>query len=375
MPYLRLLPSKKWQATYRDARNRRHSITRPTKAQARTEALEAEAAIRRGAWIDPELGRATFREWHDKWWAARVVEESTRRKNKSVLSVHVLPEWGSTPLDAIRHIDVQTWVARMVKAKVGAETIHTAHQIFAAVVEAAVREGLIRANVTRGVQLPTVPKQPDRYVADEEVAAIVAAIATPRDRVERVEQDARMVALVHKLGLRWGEVAGLHVHRVDLGRKELHVVEVATRHDGIKAYPKSKRSRRTLPLTDALVDLLAKQVVDRPARGLVFPGDREEPLSYSNWRRRVWVRALGAAAIGEPLPTFHDLRHTAASNLAADGMDGSSLRDFMGHESLTTTNRYLHAGTGSMERMRAVLGARDAPLTHDLVVIPGGKAG
>ena len=353
VPYITRLPSGKYRAVYRGRDGRRRSITRPTKSEARAEALERESEVRRGVWRDPELGKITFETWHARWLKGRVVEENTRRKNASHLDNHVMPRWRTIPLDGIEKLEVQEWVADMQRRKVGAETIHSAVGIFGTVLEAALDHGLIRANPARGVDLPEVPKQPFRIVSDEEAQKILGNLSGA---------DERMVRLDWRLGLRWGEVAGLHTHRVDLKRKELHVVEVLTRHDGIKAHPKSKMSRRTLPLTDALAELLEEQMHGREGRSLVFTGPNGQPLDYSNWRRRVWLDAV--TGLADPLPTFHDLRHTCASNLIADGVDVASVQAFMGHESLLTTQRYVHAAPSARERIRAVLEARDTPVTH-----------
>lgn len=365
MPYLKRLPSGKFRAVYRGRDGRRHSITRPTKAEARAEALERESEVRRGTWRDPDLGKTTFETWRDRWLKGRVVEENTRRKNSSHLSNHVIPRWGKVPLDGIEKLDVQEWVADMQRRRVGAETIHAAVGVFGTILQAAFEHGLIRTNPARGVDLPEVPKQPFRIVSDDEATAIIGKMTG---------QDARLVRLDLRLGMRWGEIAGLHTHRVDLDRREVHVVEVLTRHDGIKAYPKSKKSRRTLPLTDAMAELLKVQMDGKSSRALVFAQSNGEPLDYSNWRRRVWVEAVTAAEMAEPIPTFHDLRHTCASNLIADGVDVASVQAFMGHESLLTTQRYVHAAPAARDRLRAILNARDTPVTHDETVEPEADA-
>lgn len=348
MPYLVKLTSGKWRAVYRGRDGRRHSITRPTKSEARAEALEREHEVRTGTWRDPELGKVEFTLWKDRWVKGRVVEGNTTRKNESHLKNHVIPRWGKVPLDGIEKLDVQEWVATMTRKGVGADTVHGCVSIFCTILEAAVDHHLIRANPARGLDLPEIAKQPFRIVSEQEAQTIIG-------RLEG--RDAALVRLDLRLGLRWGEVAGLHCHRVDLDRRELHVVEVLTRHDGIKAYPKSKRSRRTLPLTDSLADLLKRQM-DGLKGQLVF-GE----LDYSNWRRRIWLPAV--EGLTTPVPTFHDLRHTCATNLIADGMDIASVQAFMGHESLRTTERYVHAAPSARERLRAVLEARDTPVTHE----------
>jgi integrase len=349
------LPSGKWRAVYRGRDGRRRSITRPTKAEARDEALERESEVRRGVWRDPDLGKIAFSTWHERWLKGRVVEANTRRKNDSHIRNHIEPRWGDVPLDGVEKLDVQEWIADMQRAKVGAATIGEAVAHFGTILQAAADHGLIRGNPARGVDLPERPRQPFRILTDDEVATLLKVLTG---------QDERMVRLAWRLGPRWGEVTGLHGHRVVVDRRELHVVEVLTRHDGVKAYPKSKKSRRTLPFTDTDAEALKVQLDGRDPKGLVFAADNGQPLDYSNWRRRVWVPAVREAGLAVPLPTFHDLRHTCASNLIADGVDVASVQAFMGHESLLTTQRYVHAAPSARARIRAVMEARDTPATH-----------
>ena len=58
--------------------------------------------------------------------------------------------------------------------------------------------------------------------------------------------------------------------------------------------------------------------------GLVFTSPAGKPLRHTNFRRRVWLAALGAAEL--PAIHFHDLRHTG-NTLAANA--GASLRELM----------------------------------------------
>ncbi|WP_234346185.1 transcriptional regulator [Streptomyces sp. NRRL F-5755] len=67
-------------------------------------------------------------------------------------------------------------------------------------------------------------------------------------------------------GLRWGELSGLHRHRIDQRRSRLFVVEVNTR-SGIKEYPKSSKSRREVPLPSHVLEVLERHIhrLDRDA--------------------------------------------------------------------------------------------------------------
>jgi integrase len=92
-----------------------------------------------------------------------------------------------------------------------------------------------------------------------------------------------VVATAAGAGLRWGECVGLRRRNVDLLRRELHVVEVAVEVAGrvtFKLYPKSKASRRTVPLPDFLIAALAEHLAAFPAEldERVFRNERGGPL-------------------------------------------------------------------------------------------------
>ena len=135
----------------------------------------------------------------------------------------------------------------------------------------------------------------------------------------------------------------------------MHVVEVLTQSGAIKTHPKSARSRRVVPLEDRALEALAVQQ-ETWRDGLVFRTEGQRPgrpMIETNWRRRAWLPAVEALA--GPKPTPHDLRHTFASRLVADGVDMATVQAALGHESLQTTGRYVHAAPESGARVRAAL--------------------
>lgn len=366
MPTVReLIKGRKYQGVYRDAAGKRHTRVFPTRTAARTWAADGEAAVRAGAHRDPRAGRTTLRVWLERWEQARVVEDSTRRSDQTYRK-DVLAAFGSWPLDSITRMEVQGWVRRLEQDGRGAVAIGKAAQLLTSLLEDAVREGKIPANPARGVRLPAVPRQPDRLISLEEEAVLLDALPT--------DQDRRMVTVLLDTGLRYGELAGLHAHRVGMLRRELHVVETLTQAGKVKSYPKSRKSHRVIPLSDRALEALAVQQ-ERWPDGLLFRTARgARPMVEANWRRRAWLPA--ASLLAAPVPTPHDCRHTALSRLVAEGVDLKTVQEFAGHESLNTTLRYLHAAPDAGERVRAALrrisAARGADLAHEPVSdLPG----
>lgn len=370
----RKLENGRWQGRYRDESGRQHTRVFPTRTAARTWAADGEASVRGGTHSDPRAGRITLKDWHKRWTAARVVEESTRRSDRTY-GKDVLDRWGAWPLNAITRMDCQAWVRQLEEDGRGAVAVAKAAQLLATILQAACDEHppLLLVNPARGLRLPEQSKQPDRILDVDEETALLVALPTPQDR--------RMVEVLLDTGLRYGELAGLHTHRVDLRRRELRVVEVLTQAGKIKAYPKSKAGQRVIPLEDRAVAALEVQLAERREGVLFLTARGGRPMIESNWRTRAWNPAVrscwpgvdddGQAVLGAlpaPLPTPHDCRHTYASRLVADGVDLRTVQAVLGHESIITTMRYMHLMPDAHKRIRQALQRRfSEPPGADLV--------
>jgi integrase len=171
-----------------------------------------------------------------------------------------------------------------------------------------------------------------------------------------------MVATAAGAGLRWGECVGLRRRNVELLRRELQVVEVAVEVAGrvtFKSYPKSKASRRTVPLPGFVIEALAEHLAALPAEldELVFRKSAAGRYSRANFRQRVWLPGLARSGLVER-PTFHDLRHRYATWLVSEGVPVNVVQAVMGHEQASTTlSRYTHVPADTNARVRAALNA------------------
>jgi integrase len=137
---------------------------------------------------------------------------------------------------------------------------------------------------------------------------------------------------------------------VDLGRSELHVRQRADRF-GVMGAPKSAGSRRSVPLLPMVVNALREWRLACPG-DLVFPGDRDQPISMRTVVRS-WQAAQVAAGVvtdgSAKYPGLHALRHFYASwciNRRADGgleLPIKVVQSRLGHASIQmTADRYGH---------------------------------
>jgi integrase len=158
------------------------------------------------------------------------------------------------------------------------------------------------------------------------------------------------VALGCYSGLRSpGEMTGLDVQHVDFARQLVHVVQVVTRKDGLRPYPKTESSRRWVPFGDEVAELLWPLIADRTS-GPVFMAERGGRINEANFRNRVWRPALEAAGVEYIDP--YSMRHTCASWLRQDGMPDAAIAQILGHSSTRMLGVYAHHDPLAFDRVR-----------------------
>lgn len=157
-------------------------------------------------------------------------------------------------------------------------------------------------------------------------------------------------------GLRLGELCALRWTDIDLEGKTLTVNRTVqriavpghiTKTILLETAPKSESSKRTVPLTPELLDILFRL---RGGQPYVFGGEKLlEPRTMQYHFKKI-LRETGVEG-----KTFHTLRHTFATNCVENGMDVKSLSELLGHSDVKITlNLYVHP---TMDSKRKQIGA------------------
>ena len=269
----------------------------------------------------------------------------------------IVGEFAGRELRSITTAQVERFLARLDTEPVSKRTINKHRQVVCSILEHAARRERfgIRENVARAT---AKRREPPTGVLDfyepEEVAALARAAREGRHRdprrpaVSEAEarerrladgQDAALYTVAAFTGLRLGELRALRWRHVDLAGGSLTVA--AAMSAGQIESPKWGKMR-TIPLATPAAAELARladrgRFVERD--DLVLSSPLGDPLDDSAIRRR--LRRTQTAAGLRPL-RFHDLRHSFGS-LVVRELDTSTLKAWMGHSRLATTERYLHA--------------------------------
>lgn len=355
MAYIRQLPSGRWNAIVRLPDGTRRSYTHPLRSVVKGWATEMEADRRRGELIDPRAGQTTVGELWEKVRNARRLELASRRRDESHWRVHVAPRWEHMPVGGILQTDVEAWIVAMDRAGVGAATIQGSVGVLRAILRHAVKDKLIRFNPAAKGELDGMPERPphqDRVLEPDEDEPLLAAL----DAVAKGRPHGRLLGeLMLYCGLRWSEAAAIPRERVLMRRQLLDIAPVVERDGTIRPYPKSKAGVRLVPVDPELWPRVRDRAMATPPGGLLIPAPSGAVLDYTHWRARVWQPAIAAAGLADPQPTPHDCRHTCGTRLAEQLVPLHEIMALMGHETLESVQRYLHASAARHDRARAAV--------------------
>jgi integrase len=303
------------------------------------------------------------REWVERYQGRgrRGFRENTRNEYRRVLDAYVLAYFPERArLTDITPSMIAAFVGWLCEQTTPAPTAQdkdrrvpiadsTVRNIMAplrACLATAVREGLIRSNPTRDVDMPHRPAVEDsddevRAMSRDELALLLALLP------DRWRLLFRFLA---STGLRVSEAIALQWRHLHLDGSTPHVKVRRALVRGRMEPPKSRHGRREVPLDAELVSLLrqARKDSDWPGEDdLVFPAGNGSPLMPGNVRRRVLKPAAEEA--GVPWVGFHAFRHTCASLLFARGRNAVQVQRWLGHHSAAfTLATYVHLLDGDM---------------------------
>ncbi len=291
--------------------------------------------------------------WEETCWTG--LSPSTTARYGQIVRTYLLPEFGTTPITEMTREIVRRYFARLTRDGKAPGTVRKVHTVLSAIMSEAVELNIITANpCTRMRGLPTVRTEEPVFLTAEQVRTLAEAMERPQDRLA--------VYTAAYCGPRAGELWALRrLKDIELLRSVIQVRRAlkaldAKRSDGTRGPvfgpPKNGKTRPiTMPkfIRAMYVDHLATPAPGGAgADALVFTSPEGGVVRHGLFMRRVFKptvqRALPAELHGL---RFHDLRHTCASLLIAQGAHPKIIQERLGHASITTTmNRYGHLFDG-----------------------------
>lgn len=370
--------------TYEDTggRTQRIRVYGPTRAAARDKLKQARERIENGAPArDATMPvGAWLAHWRATTLAASDRKQATKALYENLARLHLEPApFGAIRLDKLKPSDIEKLVLSMrAKTKPGPKgvdgergepvralsdsTIRSTYTVLRAALDGAVRDGLLAKNPAAAVKRPGVERAEAKHLDRGAVAEVLAAARSSRYHPALV--------LIAATGLRRGEVLALAWDRVDLDAATLKVTATIGRIGGqlVISAPKTERSRRTVPLSPAVVELLRKHRAAQAAErlragnqwqdsGLVFTTELGRPVDPRNLLRVVETAAKAAGVETD----LHTIRHSAAVAWLEAGVHIKAVADLLGHSSVAITGDiYGHTSDdtarAAVEKLSAGLG-------------------
>lgn len=374
-------------------RTRRKHTFHGTKRQAEEEKVRLLHQLHTGTYIDEN--KLTVGEYLRQWLddAKRGnVSPRTFERYESIVTLHLIPALGVHKLKDLRPMHIQTYYAeahdsgrvrrkgrvtdeRDDKASEAAETglettnsglsvqtIAHHHRVLFGALKQAVRWRILMFNPADAVD----PPRPDKHemsVLDEEQTRALLEVSRDSDLYVPI-------LLAVTTGMRLGELLGLHWRDVDLARGKLAVTQSlqATKNGLEFRQPKTKKSRRSIPLTVTATAALRQhrkaQQEHRIANAdryedqdLVFARELGEPWNPRTFSSS-WTRLRDTLGLSI---RFHDLRHTHATLLLRQGVHVKVVSERLGHSTVgITLDTYSHVlpdmQEEATEKLEAMLG-------------------
>lgn len=309
------------------------------------------------------LGEYLLR-WLDDYVKANL-DVLTAKSYEMVIRKHIIPAIGKIPLKRLQPAQVQGYYTEMRKSGrtdgkggLSNRTVLYHHRILHEALKHAMRLELIHRNVADAVIPPKMEEYEAITLTLEETARLLEAAKETRLYIP--------ILLAISTGMRRGEVLGLRWKDVDLSRRTVRVVQILIT-DGKKLLftpPKTKKSKRTIDITDVLTQALkkhkAEQAKEKLALGAVYrdnglvitepDGTPVNPDTFSA-RFRKLLKANDLPAV-----RFHGLRHTNATLLLENGANAKTVSSQLGHANIgVTMDTYGHVTKAMREKTVAIM--------------------
>lgn len=363
------LPNGQWWARidlgWVNGKRKRKAIYGDTRAEVAALLTKALRLHQQGLPLSfaPQTVEKFLAKWLD--FKRQSVRPRTYERYEGICRQHIIPALGKIKLQYLQPQPIQELLSAKLAQGLSPQSVKHIRQVLDAALKRAIKWEMAGRNSAALTDAPRIEHLPVQPLTIEEAQRLLQYAA--KDRLEAVYS----VALA--IGLRRGETLGLKWEDVDFESGLVRISRSLQRaeHKLQLLPPKTRQSSRTIKLPEVAIKALRKhrtrQLEDRLAAGsywtdtgLCFTTRIGTPLEPRNVSRS-FKALLRRAAI--PESRFHDLRHTAASLLLAQGVHPRVVMEILGHSRISLTmDTYSHvmpaALSDAASRMDDILTAR-----------------
>ena len=283
---------------------------------------------------NPDMTFQNLYEIYMEDMAARL-KQSTLLTKKAVLQTHILPFFGSKPINEIKASDVRRWQAKLMSSpnNYSQTYLKKINTELNSIINYAKRFYDLNTNPCgkAGTIGKAKAEEMDYWTYDEYIAF--------REGVKDKSLSYICFEVLYWTGIREGELLALSPADIDLDNKTISINRTYQRIEGKDVFtsPKTRKSKRKIPIPDFLCQELSDYI---QSRYMLDADERLFPITKSYLSHEM-IR--GCKNTGVKKIRIHDIRHSHASLLINQGCDALMLADRLGHEKVSTTlNTYSH---------------------------------
>lgn len=243
---------------------------------------------------------------------------------------------GNQRCEEIDHLAIRGFLSGLYQAGLSKPSVARSLAAVRSLFRWLAREGVVEQNPARLVSTPKLPKKLPRVPTIEEMNTVLDGEMP--DCTAFAERDRLIFELLYGCGLRNSELIGLNLDSISLAAESILV-----RGKGKK--------ERLVPFGDAVRESLAAYL---PERQKLLAQLRKATTALLINRRggRLTTRSVGRivkrVAVAKGLPAEvhpHTLRHAFGTHMLEEGADLRAIQEMLGHERLSTTQRYTQLST------------------------------
>lgn len=351
---------------------KRQQVTKTTHSKRQAEKLKTEmlAEIDKGTFIKPvnlTVG-AFLNQWLDGY-VRSTVSSKTHKLYSYITRVHLIPAFGSLPLQQLRPQHIQALYADKLQQGLSPRTVQLHHVTLHKALDNAIKTGILVRNPMDAVDTPKVERHEMKTMTEADISLLL-------NEAKNGEYYCLFFAYLFT-GMRRGEALSLRWSDVDLLGRQLSVnktMQVMNKTVTFKE-PKTNCSRRQIALTPStcVVLKLHREEQNAVRQRMELPPASDNDLVFCHYDGKpylpdsithAWIKI--SRRCGLDGVRLHDARHTHATLMLKSGTSPKVIQERLGHSNFSTTmNLYAHVSPGMQQ---------DAANRFDNMVIGDGRS-
>ena len=315
----------------------------------------------------------SLQEYLKDWFEIKktTLRPRTAYDYERLLTTNIFPELGQIKLKDLTTYRITKFYTKLSQAGKGSRTVRLTHSILHSALQSALESGVISRNPTIGTMLPRYNQKEMNVLNESQVSQFLIAAEKSRYKC--------LYHLAITTGMRYSELVGLKWSDIDWVKGTIKVQRQLqfVPHQGFTySEPKTKSGIRTIKLGDTTLKILREQKERQiqnkiPKDDLIFLNSYGTQVYFKRFQKD-FKRVLRQA--GLPDIRFHDLRHTAATLMIANGIPVLIVARILGHSKPSVTmNVYGHSSVEMQSDAAKLMENLVTPIPISLEKSSGGK--